>query len=165
MTSSGPKAVWFEIPVDDLDRAAAFYEQVLGATFVRESVDGNDMALFTGTSDADGIVGALAKGEVYRPSRTGPIVYLGVADIDAVLARAQARGAPNVAPASARERPPADQSSFVPSGTSCSGTHSVTRPCASWNPVTRHSDMIDPICFGGKFTTATTRLPTSSSGR
>ncbi len=101
MTSSGPKAVWFEIPVEDLDRAAAFYEQVLGATFVRESVDGNDMARFTGTSDADGIVGALAKGEVYRPSRTGPIVYLGVADIDAVLARAQARGAPVLYPKTA----------------------------------------------------------------
>ncbi len=101
MTSSGPKAVWFEIPVDDLDRAAAFYEQVLGATFERESVDGNEMALFTGESDADGIIGALAKGDAYRPSQSGPIVYFGVADIDAVLARAQARGAPVLYPKTA----------------------------------------------------------------
>jgi hypothetical protein len=33
-----------------------------------------------------------------------------------------------------------------------------------WKPVTRHSDMIGPICLGGKFTTATTSYPTSSSG-
>src|SRR5690606_41592495 len=52
----------------------------------------------------------------------------------------------------------------VPSGTSLSGTHNATRPCSSWKPVTRHSDINGPICLGGKLTTPTTRRPTRSSG-
>src|SRR5690606_178664 len=52
----------------------------------------------------------------------------------------------------------------VPSGTTLSGTHSATFPSASWKPVTRHSDISGPICLRGKFTTATTSRPTSSSG-
>src|SRR3546814_1731172 len=59
--------------------------------------------------------------------------------------------------------PMACQSSRVPSGTGLSGTHRATRPSASWNPVTRHSETNGPICFLGKFTTPTTRRPTSSS--
>ena len=34
----------------------------------------------------------MAKGDVYVPAKTGPILYFGVADIDAVLARAPANG-------------------------------------------------------------------------
>ena len=101
MASAAPKVVWFEIPVTDLDRAIRFYERVLGARFERESVDGHEMALFAGTSDGDGIVGALAKGEVYRPAQAGPIVYFGVDDVDAVLDRARGLGAPVLYPKTA----------------------------------------------------------------
>jgi predicted enzyme related to lactoylglutathione lyase len=87
-----PKIVWFELPATDLDRATHFYEAVLGASFTRETVDGHPMAFFAGESDADGIVGALATGDVYRPSTSGPIVYFGVDDIDAVLERATRHG-------------------------------------------------------------------------
>src|SRR5690606_6753625 len=55
-------------------------------------------------------------------------------------------------------------SSFVPGGTSRSGTHRATLPSASWKPVTRHSDISGPICFFGKLTTATTSRPTRASG-
>src|SRR2546427_591865 len=34
-----------------------------------------------------------------------------------------------------------------------------------WNPVTRHSERMGPICLLGKFSTATTWRPISSSGR
>lgn len=101
MTSAGPKVVWFEIPVTDLDRAMRFYERGLGARFEHESVDGHEMALFAGTADGDSIVGALAKGEVYRPAQAGPIVYFGVDDIDAVLVRARGLGAPVLYPKTA----------------------------------------------------------------
>jgi predicted enzyme related to lactoylglutathione lyase len=83
----------FEIPVTDLDRAIAFYEDVFGYPLTREDVDGYDMAFFPRAADRPGASGALAKGDVYRPSHDGPVIYFDVPDIDAVIARATARGA------------------------------------------------------------------------
>ncbi len=84
--------VHFEIPVTDMDRAISFYEAVLGYPLTRENVDGYDMAFFPRADGRHGASGALAKGDVYRPSHDGPVIYFDVPDIDAVLARAQARG-------------------------------------------------------------------------
>ena len=83
----------FEIPVTDMDRAVAFYEDVFGYALTRENVDGYDMAFFPRAADRPGASGALAKGDVYRPSHDGPVIYFDVADIDAVVARATGRGA------------------------------------------------------------------------
>ncbi len=83
----------FEIPVTDMDRAVAFYEDVFGYALTREAVDGYDMAFFPRAADRPGASGALAKGDVYRPSHDGPVIYFDVADIDAVVARATGRGA------------------------------------------------------------------------
>ena len=83
----------FEIPVTDMDRAVAFYEDVFGYALTRETVDGYDMAFFPRAADRPGASGALAKGDVYRPSHNGPVIYFDVADIDAVIARATGRGA------------------------------------------------------------------------
>jgi len=51
------------------------------------------MAFFPRSDGAPGASGALAKGDVYKPSRAGAILYFDVPDIDAVLQRAQALGA------------------------------------------------------------------------
>jgi len=83
----------FEIPVTDMDRAVSFYEAVFGFTLRREKVDGYDMAFFPRNDGAPGASGALAKGDVYVPSRTGPIIYFDVPDIDPVLKRAERMGA------------------------------------------------------------------------
>lgn len=83
----------FEIPVTDMDRAVRFYEAVLGVTLTRRTVDGYEMAFFPRADGAPGASGALAKGDVYVPSKTGALVYFDVADIDPVLARATALGA------------------------------------------------------------------------
>lgn len=88
-----PVMAYFEIPVSDMERAMAFYSSVLGLTLTRETVDGYDMALFAGPEDGNGAFGALAKGDVYVPSKSGPILYFRVSSIDAVLARAAAAGA------------------------------------------------------------------------
>ncbi len=85
--------VHFEIPVTDMDRAVAFYEAVLGYRLTRQQVDGYDMAFFPRADGAAGASGALARGDVYRPSKEGVIVYFDVPDIDAVLQKAKARGA------------------------------------------------------------------------
>lgn len=95
MSARGPKAVWFEIPATDLDRATRFYEAVFGASFVRETIDGHEMAFFADDPDDDGgqaISGALATGDVYRPTTQGVILYLGVDDVEAVLRRAVEHG-------------------------------------------------------------------------
>ena len=83
---------YFEIPVADMTRACRFYEAVFEVRFERQTIDGYDMALFPFEADAPGATGALAKGDVYVPAKAGPVVYFGVTDIDAVLARATAHG-------------------------------------------------------------------------
>lgn len=80
-----------EIPVRDLDRAAAFYAAVFGVDLERVEADGYSMALFPPVSAGADV--ALVLGDVYVPAKTGPLVYFGVSDLDASLARAQAAGA------------------------------------------------------------------------
>ena len=82
----------FEIPVTDMDRAVAFYQDVFGLELHRQAVDGYDMAFFPRDDGRPGASGALAKGDVYKPSHDGTILYFDVTDIDTVLARAIARG-------------------------------------------------------------------------
>jgi predicted enzyme related to lactoylglutathione lyase len=72
-----------------MDRALAFYGAVFECDFERLDVDGYDMALFPQT---EGATGALAKGDVYVPAKTGSIIYFGVSDIGAVMARAIVAG-------------------------------------------------------------------------
>ncbi|MEO1406753.1 MAG: VOC family protein [Pseudomonadota bacterium] len=84
--------LYFEIPVVDLDRAIAFYEDVLALRLSRQTVDGYEMAFFPRDDGKPGASGALAKGDVYRPSRDGALIYFDVADIDAVLRRVTALG-------------------------------------------------------------------------
>ncbi|MEM0944496.1 MAG: VOC family protein [Pseudomonadota bacterium] len=83
----------FEIPVSDMDRAVAFYAEVFGFELRRQRVDGYEMAFFPRNDQSHGASGALAKGDVYKPSREGTLIYFDVAEIDAVLARAEALGA------------------------------------------------------------------------
>lgn len=84
--------VHFEIPVTDMDRAVRFYEAVFGFSLRLETVDGYPMAFFPRADGQPGASGALAKGDVYVPAKTGPVLYFDVADIDATLAKAEAAG-------------------------------------------------------------------------
>ena len=95
MTAAGPRTNpvgYFEIAVINLERAILFYTAVFGFKLERQTIDGYEMALFPQNHDAPGASGALAKGDVYVPSKTGAIVYFSVDDIDAVLKRAEAEG-------------------------------------------------------------------------
>jgi uncharacterized protein len=89
---------YFEIPVADMDRAVAFYEGLLETKLERDTVDGYEMARFPFVEGAAGATGALAKGDVYRPSKNGAIVYFHVDDIKAAVAKAQAMGRPVLYP-------------------------------------------------------------------
>lgn len=83
---------YFEIPVTDMERAMRFFAAVLGVTFERTLIDGNDMALFPFDAGASGITGALAKGESYVPGRLGVRIYFAVDNVDETLKRAIAAG-------------------------------------------------------------------------
>jgi predicted enzyme related to lactoylglutathione lyase len=80
-----------EIPVTDMDRAVRFYAEVFATDFKRQTIDGYEMALFP-AHDGQGATAALAKGDVYRPSKEGAIIYFHVGDIRATVARAEAAG-------------------------------------------------------------------------
>jgi uncharacterized protein len=84
--------VYFEIPVDDIDRASAFYEKVLGYKLERVAIDGNEMAMFPNDDDGSGISGALAKGDSYVPGKQGARVYFKASNIDEILSKAVAAG-------------------------------------------------------------------------
>jgi predicted enzyme related to lactoylglutathione lyase len=89
---------YFEIPVTDMDRAVRFYEELLDVKLERQMVDGYEMARFPFAEGAAGATGALAKGDVYRPSKDGAIVYFNVDDIRQTVARAEALGRPVLYP-------------------------------------------------------------------
>ena len=84
--------VYFEIPVNDIDRAVIFYQNVFGNQFERTSIDGNEMAIFPNDEDGFGISGALAKGDSYLPGKQGARVYFKANNIDEILSKAVASG-------------------------------------------------------------------------
>ncbi|NIF04229.1 VOC family protein [Chryseobacterium sp. Tr-659] len=84
MNASNP-VVYFEIPVNDLKRAEKFYTAVFNFSFEKEVIDSYEMALFPFEEKHSGITGALAKGEVYKPTRNGVIIYFKTGSIDETL--------------------------------------------------------------------------------
>ncbi|MEB5921572.1 VOC family protein [Franconibacter daqui] len=81
---------WFEIPVEDLNRAIAFYEKLFDAAFRRETIAGIDMAVFPHVKPATG--GALVKMAGLTPGEQGTVVYLHTPDLQAALEKVQEAG-------------------------------------------------------------------------
>lgn len=91
-------ANWFEIPVKDLDRASRFYEKVFDVKLTREDMGGGQLAMFPFTQGAPGAAGALVKGESYKPSHSGSVIYFTVDDITETLRRINAHGGKTLMP-------------------------------------------------------------------
>ncbi|MDQ1855378.1 VOC family protein [Chryseobacterium sp. WLY505] len=91
MKSTNP-VVYFEIPVNDLERAEKFYSAVFNFSFDKEIIDSYEMALFPFEEKNSGITGALAKGDVYKPSKNGVIIYFKTENIDRTLEKAVQHG-------------------------------------------------------------------------
>ena len=85
-------AVYFEIPVNDMSRAINFYERVFGFDFTKETIHENEMAMMPFNQNASGITGALAKGDIYKPSKNGIVIYLHTSDIQVTIDRATSLG-------------------------------------------------------------------------
>jgi len=92
MNTHNNPVVYFEIPVQDMSRAIGFYTEVLQFSFETESFDDNDMAYFPFSDQKSGITGALAKGDIYRPTRDGVLIYFAADDISLILERVTAMG-------------------------------------------------------------------------
>ena len=92
MTKKSNPVVFFEIPVDDMDRAIKFYKSVFNYDFGRDTIDNNEMALFPFFDEDSGISGALAKGEIYKPTKDGVVIYFKTENIDEILRLATSNG-------------------------------------------------------------------------
>lgn len=66
---------WFEIPVEDMDRAKKFYETVLDLKLEIHDMEDMLMAWFPMLENKDGSPGALVKHEMYEPASKGVVVY------------------------------------------------------------------------------------------
>jgi predicted enzyme related to lactoylglutathione lyase len=89
---------YFEIPVTDLDRATRFYEAVFECKLERKTIDGHPMALFPFADGQPGASGALAQGDVYKPTHSGAILYFQTPNAAETLKRANAQGARTLFP-------------------------------------------------------------------
>lgn len=91
-------AVWFEIPVTDLDAAKRFYEEVLSISMTRNDDGPNPMVMFSGMDDM-GVSGHLYPG---TPSEKGAgnTIHLGVdGTLEDAMGRVKAAGGEVVSPA------------------------------------------------------------------
>lgn len=83
---------WFEIYVDDMQRARAFYEEVFRTQLQMLTADGLDMYAFAMSQDASGASGALVKFDDMKAGVGGTLVYFSCEDCAVEGARVEAAG-------------------------------------------------------------------------
>ncbi len=87
--------VWFEIYVEDMLRATAFYEQVLNLKLEDMSDPTNlsmQMRAFPGDMQSHGTGGTLVKTEGMKPGGSNVVVYFGCEDCSVEEGRVEAAG-------------------------------------------------------------------------
>lgn len=85
-------AGWFEIYVNDMERAKAFYETVFGTTLSRLESPGMDMWAFDMDNEGYGASGALVCMPGFAAGGNSVLVYFSCADCAVEAARAAAVG-------------------------------------------------------------------------
>ncbi len=87
------RANWFELPVNDIDRAKKFYSSIFEIQMAENMEMGNSvMSFFPFETDASGATGTLIKQESYIPSHEGTMVYFSVSEINDVLPKITSSG-------------------------------------------------------------------------
>ncbi|MFT3818750.1 MAG: VOC family protein [Rubrivivax sp.] len=89
--------VWFEIYVQDMARARAFYEAVLGCTLAplaasEGEAGGMEMLSFPSEMNAPGTGGMLVRMDGVAPGGGGTLVYFGCEDCAVQQSRVEAAG-------------------------------------------------------------------------
>jgi predicted enzyme related to lactoylglutathione lyase len=89
---------WFEIPVNDFDRAREFYSNIFDYEMPTQEMGGSLMG-FLLFEQGKGIGGAIIKGEGLEPSPQGTTAYLnGGEDLSVVLGRVEGAGGKVIVP-------------------------------------------------------------------
>lgn len=85
---------WFEIPVNDMERAKIFYETVFDIAISVHDLGGFIMGWFPpATDNTKGATGSLVQHETYLPSEShGVVIYFSSRDVDIELGRVEAAG-------------------------------------------------------------------------
>ncbi|WP_104734064.1 VOC family protein [Hanstruepera ponticola] len=83
---------WFEIPVDDMNRAKAFYETVFKVDIQVVDFGGILMGWFPDRGQVTGAQGTLIKQESYIPSQEGTLVYFISDNVQNELDRVEGAG-------------------------------------------------------------------------
>jgi hypothetical protein len=82
---------WFEIPVENFDRAKSFYEKILKQSIKEENLGEQFQGMRMGFFNFDmesGVGGSIMYNPMVKPSAGGTIVYLNVdGDIDGTISR------------------------------------------------------------------------------
>lgn len=97
-------AGWFEIYVDDLPRARAFYETVLDTRLEKlppptpDWQDGPELWAFPMANDQPGIAGALVKMDGMTPGGNGTLIYFRCEDCAVEAGRVETAGGRIVRP-------------------------------------------------------------------
>jgi len=89
---SNNPVIWFEIYVQDMARAKAFYEGVFQTKLERLNGPGPEMWSFPMAMDKVGAGGALTRMEGVPPGGNSTLVYFSCADCAVEAARAVAQG-------------------------------------------------------------------------
>jgi len=92
---------WFEIPTQDIDRAANFYEAIFNVSMIPLDLQQLKMRMFPVEDPGKGVGGALCYNkEFYKPSATdGPLIYLnGNPDVQNILDKVEPAGGKIVVP-------------------------------------------------------------------
>jgi predicted enzyme related to lactoylglutathione lyase len=88
---------WFEIPVANLDRAAAFYTKLVARPLKHEVFGGVPHAMFATAETKTTVTGALVE-DAKRPRGAGVTIYLDVDGVQAAVDRAVAAGGKVIQP-------------------------------------------------------------------
>ena len=98
MNSNANPVTWFEIPVANLERAKAFYEQVFDTSLGVLAMGGMRMAWFPRPENAVGSSGGLVEAPGREPSRIGTMVFFDVPNVESTLAAVEKNGGKVVMP-------------------------------------------------------------------
>lgn len=89
---------WFEVPVNDFEKAKSFYETILSVELDVNEMGPNKMGWFPMDMEAMGSAGTIVKGEGYVPSPNGTVVYFHVNSIEDTLKKINANGGKTLVP-------------------------------------------------------------------
>ncbi len=93
MTAQENSLNWFEISVNDINRATTFYETIFGIKMERQNMMDMEMAFFPADMGNGKASGGLVQGQGHKPSVDGVKLYLnGNPDLADALSRVEAAG-------------------------------------------------------------------------